>query len=520
MASQNLLPWQHGYVPEVDFASSEGGEGEGEGAGGEGGEGGDPRPATAAEAESIDSQVRLAGAKAKLIKTLNNSSTELRASPIDGIGVFAWRDMPANVNPFPFNGPPSSRTLDLTPTDLSALSAPAKAKVLKFFLRNPDGSYPVPLAGLIAALGTSFYMNSAVAVDDRGRETRGIGNVEIGEELDSSGYTAMRTTRPIREGEELLFSYSISQSGRSTATLVDGAAARLPTAGFMECRVCNEDIPSAHAAGVVDIGCPCVNSVLHKKCATKWFRPRIELTFKQNRPDDVEHDEVVNQWSAAPGCTCEVCNRPVSESFGLELLKACAAGERAAPAVVKLNELVEKGEPVAVQLARVPGMVTVMRNHYETHGGGKGGGQPARVRVGQTEEQVRGRSEGFQSLGRAAKKKKGADTRREVDALAAAGSATREGVVVLGRRKGGLAGKRASFWMHGDRKWAPGKIGRYISSEKRNAGCCADAVCRCCKLGGTYVYVLDGGEDGYESQFSDEDGTVRVDGKCKEELWG
>lgn len=62
-----------------------------------------------------------------------------------------------------------------------------------------------------------------------------------------------------------------------------------------------------------------------------------------------------------------------------------------------------------------------------------------------------------------------------------------------------------------------GKAHEYVTTEERNADCCEDAVCTCCKRSrGMYCYTLaNSDEDDY---LSDDDETIKFGGRVGKDL--
>eukprot|EP00928_Gymnodinium_smaydae_P044647 TRINITY_DN29779_c0_g1_i1.p1 TRINITY_DN29779_c0_g1~~TRINITY_DN29779_c0_g1_i1.p1 ORF type:complete len:280 (+),score=49.62 TRINITY_DN29779_c0_g1_i1:72-842(+) len=98
----------------------------------------------------------------------------LGASPIAGVGVFALRDIPAGIDPFPIVNPhmaPCERFVIFSSSQLRKVPEPVKEQILSFFapITKDDGwapdldkkgdiQYGVLTSGL-NALNTSWYLN-------------------------------------------------------------------------------------------------------------------------------------------------------------------------------------------------------------------------------------------------------------------------------------------------------------------------------------------------------------------------
>ena len=154
--------------------------------------------------ELIDADRQLA------LRHLSNSTfVELRPSARHGVGVFATRRIPAGVDAFNTNGPPSGATLDLTAAEVEKLPAHVQATIRHFVVphREQDGGsllYGMPNAGL-NTLDASWYLNNDVEAP----------NVQFGDEHDQRGFTRILSTRDIEVDEELVLPYDLANTGRT-----------------------------------------------------------------------------------------------------------------------------------------------------------------------------------------------------------------------------------------------------------------------------------------------------------------
>lgn len=74
------------------------------------------------------------------------------------------------------------------------------------------------------------------------------------------------------------------------------------------------------------------------------------------------------------------------------------------------------------------------------------------------------------------------------------------------------------FWMEDAKKWVPGETHEYVPAERRNKCKCKLAVCECPKYSrGMYRYTVESMD--IDEYFSDDDITVKIDGKMGRQLW-
>lgn len=132
--------------------------------------------------------------KNKLIHNLEQTYVRLSPSPLQGVGVFAIRDIPKGVNPFQMANKMNYRSIKCTKSELSHLH-PSVKKMIHDFIEPDGNSYHIPENGL-NSLDVSFYLNHG---DDN--------NLAIIENGDNDDYMSFITLRPIKKGEELLIDY-------------------------------------------------------------------------------------------------------------------------------------------------------------------------------------------------------------------------------------------------------------------------------------------------------------------------
>ncbi len=126
--------------------------------------------------------------KMKILRNLKNTYCRLRYSRLHGVGVFAVRDIPANVNPF--SGVRKQKWHEFTATELKELDSEVIRMIEDFFVIEKDGGVFIPEYGL-NGMDMSFFVN------DSGKPNMKTVN---------NGITFI-TLRKIRKGEELTVSY-------------------------------------------------------------------------------------------------------------------------------------------------------------------------------------------------------------------------------------------------------------------------------------------------------------------------
>ena len=91
--------------------------------------------------------------------TINDVYCRIKTSKIHGIGVFAIRDIPANINPF--KKCHKSKLTDeyylINKSEISKVPAPVK-KMLEDFVGGEHKIYAIPKNGL-NSMDITFYMN-------------------------------------------------------------------------------------------------------------------------------------------------------------------------------------------------------------------------------------------------------------------------------------------------------------------------------------------------------------------------
>ena len=123
----------------------------------------------------------------KLLNTLKNTYCRLKPSKIEGIGVFAIRDIPKNTNPF--LGIQKQKWLKINLQELMSLDEEILKMIDDFFTVNEKTVY-LPKSGL-NGMDISFFLNSSKTP-----------NVKIKD--DEVNFI---TLQDIKKGEELTVSY-------------------------------------------------------------------------------------------------------------------------------------------------------------------------------------------------------------------------------------------------------------------------------------------------------------------------
>ena len=328
-------------------------------------------------------------AKEKLTRNLQNHNLELRKSDIHGVGVFAITQLQKGTALGDYNRTPCPSTIDFTGEEISKLPNHVQNIVKSFILPSNNDVYSIPEHGLACTLGVTWYINSCQGTDKDA-------NVEFGNKRDMSGFTEIITTRKIEKDEELLLPYSTEISRRGMTTIDNaGNCHELPEDVVPCCRVCQDDLPMNSSKEVVDIGCNCNNNKrMCQGCAVKWFTQHITMKFTQHKPDDINHDDIVNEWMPGVSVECELCKHVLSPDLCTLLLGKAAESKNASKALILINKRInaERGRdaPVAIQVSNVPGYTSVSPRH------GKGGGKRGNVR-GKTQRKKR---PAYSNLGR------------------------------------------------------------------------------------------------------------------------
>ncbi len=127
--------------------------------------------------------------KKKVLTHLQNTYCRLRASPIEGVGVFAIRDIPANIDPF--NGKREENWATFHISELEDLDKEVLKLIDDFCVIEKDGSVKIPVYGM-NGMDISFFVNNSSNPNMKTTD---------------DGFTFI-TTRPVKKGEELTVSYA------------------------------------------------------------------------------------------------------------------------------------------------------------------------------------------------------------------------------------------------------------------------------------------------------------------------
>jgi len=131
-------------------------------------------------------------AKQKILNNLKNTYCRLQGSPIEGVGVFAVRDIPKGKNPF--LDIKNSRYHRFSMKELKKLDKGVLKMIEDFFVVEKDGYVNITEAAL-NGMDISYFLNDSKNP-----------NIKIYDDKRNDSYS-FRTTRKIKKGEELTFSY-------------------------------------------------------------------------------------------------------------------------------------------------------------------------------------------------------------------------------------------------------------------------------------------------------------------------
>ncbi|MDO8407884.1 MAG: SET domain-containing protein [bacterium] len=127
-------------------------------------------------------------AKQKILNGLKNTYCRLQPSQIQGIGVFAIKDIPKGTDPFP--GVPEVAWYKFDMAELTDLDETQRAFLDSFFVIHKDGTVYLSSTGL-NGMNISYFLNNS--------DTPNVKTIDDGENF--------ATMRPIKKGEELTVSY-------------------------------------------------------------------------------------------------------------------------------------------------------------------------------------------------------------------------------------------------------------------------------------------------------------------------
>lgn len=126
--------------------------------------------------------------KQKILKNLQNTYCRLKKSKIEGVGVFALREIPKNTELFVSSL--TQKSAKFTATELKKIPREVWQMIESFLVLEKDGAVEIPEGGF-EGLDMSFYLNHSKTP-----------NVKI-----TSGGEAFVTLRKIKKGEELTINY-------------------------------------------------------------------------------------------------------------------------------------------------------------------------------------------------------------------------------------------------------------------------------------------------------------------------
>jgi len=131
--------------------------------------------------------------KKQILENLKNTYCRLKASKIDGVGVFAIRDIPKGENPF-FKTP-QRRWSKFNISEIKKLDKEILRLIDDFFVIEKNGEVYLPQYGL-NGIDISFFVNNSKRP-----------NLSVVENKEKSALDFV-TNRKIKKGEELTVSYS------------------------------------------------------------------------------------------------------------------------------------------------------------------------------------------------------------------------------------------------------------------------------------------------------------------------
>lgn len=122
-----------------------------------------------------------------IIKKIKNTYCRLKTSKIDGVGIFAIRDIPKNKDPFV--GIHKQRWHEFKYSDFKKMDKEILKMVYDFFFIGKDGKVLIPEYGL-NGMDISFFLNSSekpnIKTIDGGLNFVAARKIKKGEELTAS----------------------------------------------------------------------------------------------------------------------------------------------------------------------------------------------------------------------------------------------------------------------------------------------------------------------------------------------
>jgi len=127
--------------------------------------------------------------KKDILKNLNNTYCRLKASKIEGVGVFAIKDIPEGTNPF--KGLKKTKWIKFHMAELAHLDKEILELIDAFFVINNNGIVWIADCGL-NGMDVSFFLNDS--------KKPNLKTIDDGANF--------KTLRKIKKGEELTVAYS------------------------------------------------------------------------------------------------------------------------------------------------------------------------------------------------------------------------------------------------------------------------------------------------------------------------
>ena len=122
--------------------------------------------------------------KEKVLENLKKTYCRLKPSKIEGVGIFAIKDIPNNTNPF--YGVRTQKWQKMKLSELKNLDKNTKKMISDFFGMNENKEFLIPEGGL-NGMDISFFLNTSLnpnikTIDD-GTNFISIKKIKKGEEL-------------------------------------------------------------------------------------------------------------------------------------------------------------------------------------------------------------------------------------------------------------------------------------------------------------------------------------------------
>ncbi|MDP2741835.1 MAG: SET domain-containing protein [bacterium] len=128
--------------------------------------------------------------KEKILNCLKNIYCRLKPSKIEGIGVFAIKDIPKNIDPF--RGVKKQKWQKFTMSELKKLDKETLKMIDDFFVIRKKGIVYISESGL-NSMDISYFLNNS--------EKPNLKTINDG--------VSFITLRKVKKGEELVFSYAV-----------------------------------------------------------------------------------------------------------------------------------------------------------------------------------------------------------------------------------------------------------------------------------------------------------------------